>query len=125
MNSHHQIVREDNLSSWRLASLLAFNGFLFAAIGSDDGLMKDISFLVPWVGLLISISVLGVSIIGLTKKYKIHNEWAEKNPGEKSPLEFSSSAMVFYAANLFGPFLLTPIVLSIFWLVLIAQHVCK
>lgn len=62
--------KENALGVWRSASLLAFNGFLFATVAdfeepSSSSFMERV---VPFVGLSISLSVFFASLISLYKK---------------------------------------------------------
>ena len=116
MKFEEKLKREDSFASWRLATLLAFNGMLMLAFTRLDEKYGDIINGIPIVGVVICLSVLGVSIISLNVKFKLHKYWPKEEGN--SPIAIDVSAMKFYIMNAFGPYILSPVVLTIFWVVI-------
>ena len=113
MDPKDVLLREDSLASWRLATLLTFCGFLMVALTrletSKYGVVQEY---VPFVGFIISFSVLLVSLLSAKVKYELHEKMAVNGA---SPITNCRSIYRYYAYNIFGPYILSPIVLSIFW----------
>ena len=102
MKQEERLKREDTLASWRLATLLAFNGFLISYLGSANPESTYYDFIektIPWLGLAISCSVAFVSFLSAEVKYDIHIAWVSG----KSPITKSSSKFKYYLGQIFGP----------------------
>ena len=118
---HEEILkREDDLASWRLATLLAFNGFLISYLGWANSGSTHYGFIIqiiPWLGLAISCSVTFVSFLSARVKYELHTTWKS---GE-SPISKSSSKFKYYMGQLLGPYFLSSFLLCVFWVAVLLQ----
>ena len=102
--------RQDLLASWRLASLLAFNGFLisgFFATVEDGTVQESAQNLIPVIGLVISISVLLVAIWGA---------WVQAGLPSKEGASWWSINYRKLILLVFGPYILSSVVMSYFWI---------
>lgn len=125
MNLKDKLAREDQLSSWRLASLLAFNAFLIPTLAITTGILNEKPWLIPLMGALITLCFLWTMVEGLRQKYKIHLMWEKENKWSDSPMGKQRSAFMFYLYNMFGPFLFSPTILLFFWgYILILKQTC-
>ncbi|GLS26169.1 hypothetical protein [Marinibactrum halimedae] len=122
MKHEEKLKREDSLASWRLATLLTFNGFLITAITRLKP--EAYAYIIKWVpavGILVSLSVLAVSLLSANVKWKLHISWP-KDEGDSPITEKFQSEKLYYIYNFLGPYILSPLVLSFFWLVFIFEH---
>ena len=106
--------REDHLSGWRLASLLAFNGFIYS--GYVALLDKDQPYLIsatPIMALLVSVSILIVAIKSSIVKYPIHCRLT--GAGYSSSLGASTSPFLYAIFQALGPNILSSAILTLFW----------
>lgn len=118
------LKREDELSNWRLVSLLAFNALLIPALEvKTESLLYGFEILIPIIGILITLSFLWVMYMSLKVKYKLHVSWKHKN-GKPSPMGPKHSKIRFYFNQSLGPFLLSPIVLLSFWSFILLNNFC-
>lgn len=107
--------REDTLSSWRLASLLAFNGFLLAGYaGLNENGNEYLVFATPIMGLVISLSVLAVAIKSSCIKFLIYQDCEN---GQLAPSISPPKSIVTYCiAQFFGPYIFSAVILVLFWI---------
>lgn len=100
-------TKEITLGSWRTASLLAFNGFLLAAISTTNQSFKSHYFdhAIPLVGFLISFSVFCSSVYSLYVR-AVHN-------GN------TRNIICFCIEQSLGPYIFGGLTMVIFWLIYI------
>jgi hypothetical protein len=115
-----RLIREDSLASWRLATLLTFNGFLVVALTDLEAKSYDeVIKLVPVVGIVFSLSVLAVSLLSANVKWKLHDAWPQAEG--VSPITETKNKWAYYVSNIFGPYILSPLIVSVFWLVVLIK----
>ncbi|WDE08848.1 hypothetical protein SG34_033695 [Thalassomonas viridans] len=103
------LTREDNLASWRIATLLTFNGFLIAGVFADNP-NPFLQYYGPYIGILISLSVFFVAVVAHIRMWELHKSW-----GKPSPVSKSNNPYRFIFFNLFGPYLFSPVLFLWFW----------
>ena len=122
MDKKELLEREDNLSNWRLVSLLAFNAFLIPALNVEDqSLLKGVEWMIPLIGFLITGSFLIAMCIGVKQKYRILRKWGKG----LTPMGRQRSKRRFYAEMMIGPFMLSPTILLVFWLFMLVRQILK
>lgn len=107
------VLREESLASWRLASNLAFNGFLISALFSTDIHHPSIDFIntaVPVIGALISFSFFMVSLMGARAKHQYILENIKLQGETYKPGWFQSMTY-----HILGPYISSNILLFVFW----------
>ncbi len=120
MNEMERLAREENLASWRMASLLAFNGFLVNLLSADIFSDTFYSYAIPLIGAAISFSIFFVAMQSASVKYDLHKNWQKG----VSPITKSESALNYYACQFFGPYIFSAFILSLFWFVLFIRTLC-
>lgn len=120
MTNDERIMREDNMASWRLATLLALNGFLLTVVFSDFVPTTSSAALgiclLPIIGLLISASTLAVSLLSVYVKLEVHRDWLRS--GAPS-LYRDTSAFRFVVFQILGPYVLSSLLFTSFWIVFV------
>jgi len=124
MTSEELHEKEDRLASWRLASLLAFNGLLLTAVPQYK---PNTNFAVEWFlpicGFAISFSVLWVSIESALVKFCNPIEHESSTTDERK--DTKSKLLDIPKKQFLGPYILSGILLSIFWALFISINLVK
>ena len=107
------IIREESLTSWRFAANLTVNGLLINTLFSVSETHSKIEFVraaVPFIGVVITVSFLLVSLLSMRFKFKNIKQNMKRNN-----IEQPVRASMYYGHQMLGPYILTSILLLVFW----------